>query len=370
MGGAHLDVRTAANVAEAAVDPAAVVDFDCTTPTAAAPARSGPQDTMQQLNILQDSPASAQEGSSGGSSAGQQGAGASVQDGMVAAEGEEEGWHAGHAVLPEDREEVATTLQRLRSAGQLQGPDTPTVTSHSTAQVAAPAVNTEDSFIGAAAASTAAGFGSQVGSSAGGSAAGAATAAGYPSAQGVSAGTAAPAKAGFPDPTPGTASEQQETSTAPTELHAGLQETAPGSSSSNLLAMHDAAAHAAAVAGALAHIGTPVTTAAALANTATHPAEAVEAAAAAAATAPGHDDTSSGIAAAATPRASSLHQQHTLAEFLLDEPVAAAIAASHNSHSSTGGTAGSFAESMTAPDLSVGTAATDEFLEVQLDVGR
>lgn len=341
VGGApHLGVRTAANVAEAAVDPAAVVDFDCASPAASSSA------------------ATQQTGGDGGS--GLADAAGEVQQGPS-------GLNAGgRAVLPEDREEVCTTLQRLRSAGQIQGPDTPTVASSTPAQ-AAP--STVDAFLGAAVADAAAPASSKPTAAA---AAGAsslassftAAAAGpagqmHPSAPGVSASTAAPAQAGDPDPSSGTAEPTPAAAASP-------QAAASGSDSSGMWAAHDAAAWAAAVAGALTHVGVDIHNTAALADTATQPAQAVEAAAAESGSAAGP--------AATTPRASSLHQQHTLAEFLLDESATAAMAAhSTAQHSSASSSAGATAASSAYQvDLSAGTSsvAAEDDMQVQLDIGR
>lgn len=355
VGGAHLSVRTAANVAEAAVDPAAVVDFDCMSPTSASADTAG-DSADQQL----------QADLSSVSTAGQDGAGAEAAGEASTQEGSGDSM-AGHAVLPEDREDVAATLQRLRCAGQVHSPDGFAGASTDPSTDASTAATADDTFIGAAAAtsagtrtdpvssSSAQGSGpSSKGSSVGRmtSSFSAAAGAGHPSAQGVSAGTAAPALAGYPDPTIGTAAEDVNASAATAAQEAA---TDPNSSS-GLLATHDAAARAAAVAGALAHIGTPISTAAELAETATQPAQAVEAAAAVA------------DAASATSRVSSLHKQHTLAEFLLDEPATAAAMASHHSAGSSAGATA--ASSLYQVDLSAGTAAADDDFEVQLDVGR
>lgn len=347
VGGVHkLDVRTAANVAEAAVDPAAVVDFDCMSPTAAAAVSAG-----QHMQEQAAGKGLVGEGGTAGEQVGLD-AGGTAAAGQVSTGGAStEGGIAGHAVSPEDREDVAATLQRLRSAGQLQGPDTPTGASTGPSTDSAAAPNAEDSFVGASMPGAGSGSGAA-------SAFSAAAAAGHPSAQGVSAGTAAPALAGYPDPTIGTAAEDINT------MSVTAPETAPGSSS-GLLAAHDAAAKAAAVAGALAHIGVAVNSAAALADTATQPAEAVEAAAEAAAAA----GTDAGNADTSAVRASSLHQQHTLAEFLLDDHAVHMAATQHSADSSANATA---ASSLYQVDLSAGTSsvAADDDLQVQLDVGR
>jgi len=374
VGGVHIPIRTAANVAETALDPAAVVDFDCASPTA--PAGAGAASTAA---ISPHTPAAGLEAAPP-SSPGQQlqghaeptGAslaattvstghqGAAVQDSSSGEGGE---GIAGHAVLPEDRDEVAATLQRLRITGQLPGPHSTSPAGYGAAAAATP--DTADLFVGTSTTATTSSSGSHRGTSSnststskpssGAASSSFAGAAGHPSAQGVSAATAAPAKAGYPDPTSAAATVE----TSP-ELSAGMQPAA--GSSGAILAMHDAAARAAAVAGALVHIGQPVTTAAALAGTATQPAQAVEAAS-------GMEESSPATSTAA--RVGSLHQQHTLAEFLLDESADAAISAEHRSDlSATAGAAGSFDDQ---PDLSAAAAAAaggDDDVEVQLDVGR
>lgn len=355
VGGAqHLDVRTSANVAELAVDPAAVVDFDSLSPTSTTAAPS----------------AFINDGSTAVGSSNSAGGGADS--------------HAVPAVLPEDKQDVAATLQRLRSAGQLQGPAASVgstgLAGQTAGQTAGQAVNTEDMFIGAGASghssssttatnpstdlsTSTAGLHGQMPSS---FSTATASAAGHPSAQGVSAGTAAPARAGYPDPVIGTAAEGSTTAADPAGLQAGMQPVS--GSSSSLLAVHDAAAHAAAVAGALAHIGTPVVAAAAMAETATQPAQAVEAAAAAAAATSSYDETTSPATSTAA-RAGSLQQQHTLADFLLDEHVDEHFGGtvSPPQHSSSSAHAVSAEHQV---DLSVGTAAAEEDVEVLLDVGR